>query len=256
MNGRPGMANEERAPDLSARLAARERPGGSPLMYQTWGKLLFMHWPVPVAVLRPLIPPALSLDLHEGRAWAALTPFTLWGLRPRFVPELPGISRFHELNVRTYVHHRGVPGVWFFSLDAARLLPVLGARRLFHLPYHQAQMTLEERGATIDYRSRRLGHPPRPAEFRALWAPGAALPRAAPGSLEFFLVERYCLYAEHRGRIFRARIHHVPWPLREATVSEWTSTMFEAAGFATPGGAPLLHNGGPVRVEVWPLERL
>jgi len=250
------MATEEPSPDLTTRLALRERQPGSPLMYQSWGKLLFMHWPVPMAALRPLIPGALSLDTYDGRAWVALAPFTIWGLRPRFVPELPGISRFHELNVRTYVHHRGVPGVWFFSLDAARLLPVLGARLFFHLPYHQAEMTLEERGATIDYRSRRLDPSPRPAEFHTVWTPGAALPKAEPGSLEFFLVERYCLYAEHRGRIFRARIHHAPWPLREAAVSEFASTMFEAAGFAAPGGEPLLHDAGPVHVEVWPLERV
>jgi hypothetical protein len=249
------MVEDERPPDPDARLMLRERPRGSPLMFQSWGKLLFMHWPVPIAALRPLIPRALAIDTFEGRAWAALTPFTLWGLRPRFVPELPGVSRFHELNVRTYVHHRGVPGVWFFSLDAARRLPVLGARMLFHLPYHRAEMSLEERGGTIDYRSRRLARA-RPAEFRAVWAPGRALPAAVPGSLEFFLVERYCLFAEHRGRIFRARIHHAPWPLREATVREFASTMFEAAGFATPPGPPLLHNAGPVHVEVWPLERV
>jgi uncharacterized protein YqjF (DUF2071 family) len=242
---------------LEARLALRERPRGSPLMFQSWGKLLFMHWPVPVAAIRPLIPSGLTIDTHEGNAWVALTPFTLWGLRPRFVPELPFLSRFHELNVRTYVHHRGVPGVWFFSLDAARRLPVIGARMLFHLPYHRADMGLAERDGTVFYRSRRLAATPRgAAEFRATWAPGERRPAAEPGSLEFFLMERYCLYAGHRGRMFRARIHHVPWPLRTATVSEFASTMFEAAGFATPPGAPLLHNGGPVQVEVWPLERV
>lgn len=249
------MMTEEGPAELAARLALRERPRGSPLMSQSWGKLLFLHWPVPVAVLRPLIPPGLILDTHQGSAWAALTPFTLWGLRPRFLPELPFVSRFHELNVRTYVHHRGVPGVWFFSLDAARLLPVLGARMLFHLPYHRADMSLAEADGTVVYRSRRLDAA-RPAEFRATWRAGERLPAAEPGSLEFFLVERYCLYAEHRGRIFRARIHHAPWPLRAATVSELASTMFEAAGFEAPRGAPLLHNAGPVDVEVWPLERV
>jgi uncharacterized protein YqjF (DUF2071 family) len=245
---------DDRLPDLDSRLALRHRPPGSPVLFQSWGQLLFMHWPVPVASLRPLIPAALSLDTHEGRAWVALTPFTLWGLRPRFLPALPGIGRFHELNVRTYVHHRGVPGVWFFSLDASRLLPVLGARAFYHLPYRHAAMTLEERGDVIQYASRRLEGPAPRAAFHAVWTAGPRRPPAEPGSLEFFLIERYCLYAEHRGRLSRARIAHVPWPLREAAVSAFSSTMMEAAGFAQPAGDPLLHNGGPVDVEVWPLE--
>lgn len=241
-------------PDLAARLAVRERPPGSPVMSQSWGKLLFLHWPIDPAVLRPLIPDGLAMDTWEGRAWVALTPFTMWGVRPRFLPALPWISRFHELNVRTYVHREGIPGVWFFSLDAGRLLPVLGARALFHLPYHHASMSLVEHDGTIDYRSRRRSVR-RPAELQAVWTPGDGLPQAQPGSLEFFLVERYCLYSAQAGRLFRCRIAHVPWPLRRASLRSLRSTMMEAAGFANPEGAPLLHAGGPVDVEVWPLER-
>jgi uncharacterized protein YqjF (DUF2071 family) len=247
----------DRSPALEERLALRSRPAGSPLMYQSWGTVLFLHWPVPQETLRPLLPPGLALDTHEGRAWVALAPFTLWGLRPRFGPALPGVSRFHELNVRTYVHANGVPGVWFFSLDAARLLPVLGARALFFLPYSKARMSLLRDGETITYESvrsgpSRSGRPGAPrAAFRAVWTFGAARPRAVPGSLDFFLVERYCLYAERRGRLYRSRIHHEPWPLRDARL-----VSLEAAGFAQPAGAPLLHGGGPVDVEVWPLREV
>jgi uncharacterized protein YqjF (DUF2071 family) len=241
----------DRGPALEERLALRSRPGGSPLMYQSWGKLLFLHWPVAPEALRPVIPPGLAIDTYEGRAWVALAPFTLWGLRPRFVPPLPGVSRFHELNVRTYVHANGVPGVWFFSLDAARRLPVLGARAFFFLPYFKARMSLRQEGDTITYESVRTDAPA--AAFRAAWTFGTARPRAVPGSLDFFLVERYCLYAERRGRLYRSRIFHQPWPLRDARLHSLESTMMEAAGFAQPAGAPLLHGGGPVDVEVWPL---
>ena len=245
---------EDPPPDIDARLAVRERPVDSPVMFQSWGKLLFLHWPIDPAVLRPLIPDGLAIDTREGRAWVALTPFTMWGVRPPFLPALAWISRFHELNVRTYVHRDGIPGVWFFSLDAERLLPVLGARALFHLPYHHASMSLVERDGTIDYRSRRRSGR-RPAELRIVWRPGDRLPQAEPGSLEFFLVERYCLYSARAGRIFRCRIAHVPWPLRGARLQSLHSTMMEAAGFRTPDGPPTLHAGGPVDVTIGPLER-
>ena len=242
-------------PDTAARLAIRERPPGSPLMFQSWGKLLFLHWPIDPAVLRPLIPRALGIDTWEGRAWVALTPLTMWGVRPRGMPALPWISRFHELNVRTYVHRDGVPGVWFFSLDAARLAAVLGARATFHLPYHHARMALRERGDTIDFDSRRRSGRA-PAEFHATWTRGKELPRAEPGSLDFFLVERYCLYAAQDDRLLRSRIAHVPWPLNAASLSSMRSTMMEAAGFANPGGPPLLHAADSLDVEVWPLEKV
>jgi uncharacterized protein YqjF (DUF2071 family) len=229
-------------------------------MYQSWGTLLFLHWPVPPEMLRPLIPPGLLIDTYEGRAWVALAPFTLWGLRPRFVPPLPGVSRFHELNVRTYVHANGVPGVWFFSLDAARTAPVVGARAFFFLPYYKARMSLRRDGETITYESIRPGPARAPgaprATLRAVWTFGAARPQAVPGSLDFFLVERYCLYAERRGRLYRSRIFHEPWPLRDARLVSLESTMMEAAGFDLPPGAPLLHGAGPVDVEVWPLRRV
>ena len=65
-------------------------------------------------------------------------------MRPVGLPSVPGLSSFHETNVRTYVHRAGCdPGVWFFSLDAANRLAVLAARTTFHLPYYHARMFLE-----------------------------------------------------------------------------------------------------------------
>ncbi|HEY0384863.1 MAG TPA: DUF2071 domain-containing protein, partial [Pyrinomonadaceae bacterium] len=124
----------------SDRLALRERPAGWPLGQMNWGKLLFMHWPIEARLLRPLIPQRLVIDTFDGSAWIGVVPFTMWGVRPTFVPPVPGLSQFHELNVRTYVHLDGVPGVWFHSLDAASRLAVWGARTFFHLPYFNARM--------------------------------------------------------------------------------------------------------------------
>jgi uncharacterized protein YqjF (DUF2071 family) len=238
------------------RLSIRTRPAGWPMMHQCWGKLLFVHWPVPEEVLRPLIPGRLQIDTFEASAWVGIVPFTMWGIRPPFFPALPLLSRCHELNVRTYVHLDGVPGVWFFSLDANSPLVVWGARTAFCLPYFHAQIRLEQNGTGVHFRSLRK-HAGTPAEFEAAWSPGETLPEAKPGSLEFFLIERYCLYAERRGHLYRALVHHPPWQLCRATLLSLASIMVEAQGIPAPSGAPLVHaQAEPQRVEVWPLQRV
>jgi uncharacterized protein YqjF (DUF2071 family) len=238
------------------RLSIRERPAGWPLMRQWWGKLLFMHWAIDAERLRPLIPKRLTIDTFEGVAWIGVVPFTMWGIRPSFTPPVPGTSAFHELNVRTYVHYEGVPGVWFFSLDANSALAVWGARTFVHLPYFNARISLEQQADTISYSSTRTHRNASPAEFEATWKIGERIQTTEPGSLEFFLTERYCLYAA-RGdeKLYRLRIFHPPWPLREASLSSFHSTMIEAQGLPTPAGEPLLHYAEELKVDIWPLKR-
>src|SRR5688572_757702 len=158
----------ERLPSTANRLSIRERPANSPIMYQSWGKLLFMHWQTPPEALRRLIPGRLSIDTFDGKAWVGLTPFTIWDARPIFMLPLPWLSDFHELNVRTYVHLDGVPGVWFFSLDANSMAAVIGARTFFHLPYYNAHISVNPRDNTIAYNSTREGAET-PANFEATW---------------------------------------------------------------------------------------
>ncbi|MGA9995256.1 MAG: DUF2071 domain-containing protein, partial [Pyrinomonadaceae bacterium] len=158
------------------RLSIRERPDGVPIMHQNWGKLLFMHWPISEDLLRPLIPEGLTIDLYDGSAWIGIIPFTMWGVRPTFTPPMPILSELHELNVRTYVHYRGVPGVWFFSLDANSTLAVWGARTFYHLPYFNAEISLEQQEETIIYSLQRKDERGRPASFDGTWTIGEALP--------------------------------------------------------------------------------
>ena len=224
-------------------------------MYQTWDKLLFLHWQISVEALRNHIPKRLTIDTFDGKAWIGVTPFTIRHARPRFMLSLPRISYFHEINVRTYVHLEGIPGVWFFSLDANRLLPVIGARTFFHLPYFTANISLEQQRNSILYSSRRKGSS-RKAQFNARWTIGEARPSAQPGSLDFFLIERYCLYTSHQGRLYSARIHHEPWRVQQASLSNCDSSMLEANRLPTPAGEPLLHAGGPVKVGIWPLHKV
>lgn len=229
-------------------------------MRQWWGKLLFIHWPISFELLRPLVPPRLTIDTFEGHAWIGVVPFTMWGVRPTLAPPVPGLSAFHELNVRTYVYLDGVPGVWFFSLDAQSPLAVWGARKFFHLPYFNARMSLAQQGPTIAYASRRTHVNAPPAEFHATWTIGDALEQSKPGSLTFFLTERYCLYAARHNELYRCRIFHQTWPLRRADISSFSSTMIEALNLPTPAAeeeeGPMLHYAEALRVDIWPLVRV
>ncbi len=238
------------------RLEARHHPTGQPLMHQTWGKLLFMHWRIEEKLLRPLIPDRLEIDIFDGSAWIAIAPFTMWDIRafPPFIPPLPGLNAMHELNVRTYVHCDRVPGVWFFSLDCNSAAAVLGARTFFHLPYYNAEIDLEQDGDTIKYELERTDEPA--ADFAASWKIGEELPVSNPGSLEFFLTERYCLYSERAGEIYRAHIHHEPWPLRKAALNSITSTMIESHRLPTPSGDPLLHYAEEISVNIWSVAKI
>jgi uncharacterized protein YqjF (DUF2071 family) len=234
----------------------RERPAGRPIMHQNWGKLLFMHWRVDQRLLRPLIPAQLEIDTFDGSAWIGVVPFTMWGIRAAFLPPIPGTSAFHELNVRTYVHHGGVPSVWFLSLDAANRLAVWGARKFYHLPYFNAEMSLNQTGKTIRYSSLRRDRRAPPAELQASWSIGASLPETSAGTLEFFLTERYCLDAEHNGRLYRSRIHHQPWPLQNAELNSLSSTLIESHGLPTPADDPILHYAEKISVDIWPLRSI
>ena len=240
------------------RLAVRERPDGQPLMHQDWGKLLFMHWRIDEKLLRPLIPERLTIDTFDGTAWIGVIPFTMWDIRalPPYLPPVPGLSRMHELNVRTYVHLDNVPGVWFFSLDANSSVAVLTARTFFHLPYFNAEMELEQEGETIIYSSSRTDSDDPEAKFAATWKFGETLPYSHPDSLEFFLTERYCLYSAHKQNLYRARIFHEPWPLKKATLSSFDSSMIESHGLPTPKDEPLLHYAEEISVDIWPIKEV
>jgi len=249
------------------RLAACERPVGRPLMHQSWGKLLFMHWRIDAECLRVLLPKQLEIDTFDGSAWIAIAPFTMWGIRtlPGLLPPIPGVSTMHELNVRTYVHFDRVPGVCFFSLDCNSAAAVLGARTFYFLPYYNADIKLKQEGLTIDYSLVRTDERPQAsgagrlchvaAEFRAVWTIGERIPVSQPGSLEFFLTERYCLYSQRGGAVYRARIHHAPWPLQKASLSLLNSTMIESLGLATPRDSPLLHYAEELKVDIWPIRK-
>jgi uncharacterized protein YqjF (DUF2071 family) len=226
------------------------------VMTQRWNDLLFLHYAVAPALLRPLVPDVLTLDTCQQRAWVSITPFWINHLRPPGIPSLPWISHFSEVNVRTYVTYGGKPGVYFFSLDASNLSAVWGARMFYRLPYWHASMKVVGRGdRTIGYRSKR-SHGPKPAEIRASYGPSAGPFHARPGSLEYFLSERYRLYAYARKRLYGGEIHHLPWELQEATVDLEHNTMAESLGLRLSAAADLVYFSRELKVLLWAPDRL
>jgi uncharacterized protein YqjF (DUF2071 family) len=232
-------------------------PAGPWIMAQTWHDLLFAHWPLPEAVLRPNIPARLAIDTFRGQAWLGVVPFRMSGVRLRGTPPVPWLSAFPELNVRTYVRAKGKPGVWFFSLDADNRIAVAIARAWFHLPYFRARMSCEERNGWIEYKCGR-SHRGAPCgvldgRYRPVGEPFAAV----TGSLEHFLAERYCLYtADELGRVICAEIHHAPWPLQTAEAELHGNTMPEADGICLAPAKPLLHFSKRQDVVVWQPRKL
>jgi uncharacterized protein YqjF (DUF2071 family) len=189
-------------------------------MAMNWLHLLFIHYPVRPAVLRPFIPPGLELDTFDGDAWIGIVPFRMAGVRPRLIPSLPKLSAFPELNVRTYVKAGGRAGVWFLSLDAASRLTVLGAHLTFHLPYYNAP----------------------PAAFEASYRPTAAVYASRPGDLDYFLTERYALFSrDPGGNLHRGDVFHDRWPLQPAEAEIRVNTMLQPFNIEVPAVPPLLH---------------
>src|SRR5262245_52171354 len=221
---------------------------------QSWLDLLFVHWPVPKAALRHLVPSELEIQEFDGTSWIGLVPFRMEGVMRRPLPDLPWISAFPELNVRIYVEHAGKAGVWFLSLDATNPLAVWAARRYFHLPYHRAWMEIQSSGDDFRYKSRRAGAEP---SLELTYRPSSTIYASKPGTLEHWLTERYCLYAQAPdGSIWSNDVHHVPWPLQAADAEIAHNSYFASHGLTIEGPPPVLHFSRRIDAIVWNASRI
>ncbi len=244
------------------RLTPTHRPASPVVGWQTWRDLLFAHWTVPVEAVRPLLPPALEPDLHEGQLYLGLVPFRMCGVRPRWLVSWLALD-FLEANLRTYVLHKGEPGVFFFSLEAASWLAVQAARLGWSLPYFHALMQLQQTpqkpdaasfecapGTRFQYGSaRRSG-----VGFAATCRVGEPLGPSQPGSLEYFLLERYLLFTARRGRVLRGQVHHSPYPVLAAELESFEESLFAAAGLPAVSRPPdCVHFSPGVEVEIFRL---
>lgn len=237
------------------RITPTRRPALRPVGTQRWRELLFLHWCVSRDALRALVPASLELDTYDGRAWVGLVPFVMRDIRSAWMPRSFGLD-FLETNLRTYVHHRGRPGVYFFSLEASSWLAVEVARAVWKLPYEHARMSTSRDGDTIDYASTRKRDPS--ARCRVRYTVGEALGPSEPGSLEHFFLERYLLFSERAGRLFEGQVHHAPYPAHRVEVHALDEGLFAAAGLPPTTRPPeLLHYSPGVDVDVfgpWPAD--
>ena len=238
----------------------RPLPSGRWLVTQRWNDLLFAHWPIPASQIAALLPEGLEVDTYQGSAWLGVVPFWLDRIKMRGIPPIPGVRRFPDLNVRTYVRdqYTGTPGVYCFSIDASNLLAVAVARMYYQLPYFWAAMHMEQRSErefafyssrrfagqriVFNVRYRGLGPSERTAESRA-------------GSFEYFMTERSCLFSANRlGQAVRANLHYIPWPLEEAEAEIERNDLSAAIGITLPEMQPVLHYSRRLAVYVWPKE--
>ena len=242
---------------MQGRSSEWEKPELPTIMHQRWEELLFLHWPVEPQIVAKVLPSGLGVDTHKGKAWIGVVPFSMRDVRPRFLPAVPGLSSFPELNLRTYVvDKRGRPGVWFYSLDTPKRLPNWIARTFFHLNYRFARIQVEDNGNLRSYRSELwMGTDwdmPQKYEWERLGEPFTA----KPNSLDFFLTERYRLFAynEAKAQLMSGQVHHQAYPLQQVNLKLYSKRLFTLNGIPKPDISPvsILASAG-VDVQIYPM---
>lgn len=222
------------------------------IMRMRWVELLFAHWPVDAGALGGLLPSDLEIDTYDGQAWLGIVPFRMEDVAARGLPAPPVVGAFPEVNLRTYVRHRGRGGVWFLSLDAASRVIVEAARTFFHLPYFYAQMSATRDGDTVDYRSRRTDRRGSPAEIALRYRPTGPVEPAVQGSLEAWLTDRMRVFAvDLDGRVVRTEVRHALWPLQPAEAEIRAESLVAAHGLSLPTIPPHLRYSERLDVRGW-----
>lgn len=233
------------------RITPTQRPDQKIVGYQTWRDLLFLHWPVSTAKVQKLLPPSLTVDTFDGTAYIGIVPFAMENVKPWWLPKAFAFN-FLETNLRTYVHHNGRPGVYFFSLEAASWLAVQAARWGWQLPYYYAGMRMDRKDDDIEYELLRHGR--HKAYFRAHYTIGDKLGPSQPGTLEHFLLERYLLFTQKGRKLLCGQVHHKPYPAFLAHPREVQEELVAAAGLPATQGPPTLAHFSPgVDVDIFPL---
>ncbi len=214
-----------------------------------WRHLLFENWPVDPDTVAAHLPTSVEVDEHDGSAWLSVVPFANRSVRPKGLPGALGVD-LPELNLRTYVTHDGVPGVYFFSLDAEGLAGVVGARLFHHLPYYYARISMASTDDGVSFSSRRFEPGERPARFEATYQPDGEVFDSRSDPLAEFLVERYRFYTEGTdGSLRYSEVSHEPWTLYPATATVETRSLLRANGFRRPDTEPVRYYSPGVDIE-------
>lgn len=225
------------------------------IMHQDWDDLYFIHWPVPVDELRPHVPEELDIDEFDGSAWIAVVPFRMRNIRFRGLPKLPFGTDLLELNVRTYVSYNGEPGVYFITLDSDHPLGVFLARTAFGLPYVHASMRMDKNDSITQFSSRRTHKGYTPAHFHAEFQTLSEPMQARPGSLLYWLTERYALWVVRGKRVYKGPIIHNNWMLQKAEAAVGTNHLLDFLPAEHFQRRPITYYSKSVQTRIFPYER-
>ena len=223
------------------------------LWSQHWLDVLFLHWRVPIDAVRSHVPAGLDIDTQGASAWVSIVPFRMARVRPRWLPPVPAMSNFLELNLRTYVRRGNTPGIYFLSIHAGKRLAVRLAQSFSPLPYVYARMAFGAVGDSFRFQSwspaSLFDAPFFSVEYRA--SPQTS--RAQLGSLDEWLLERYRLYVDDTtGRLRFTEVDHDPWSIAKADVTIAHNRVGSALGLDLSRTPDLVHFSQGVRTTAWP----
>ncbi|RHW40204.1 DUF2071 domain-containing protein [Lysinibacillus yapensis] len=218
-------------------------------MKQTWNDILFAHYPVKKEILEKLVPEQLPLDTYDGVCWVTIVPYFTSAMHLRGMPPVPGMANFPGFNIRTYVTLNGKPGIYFFSLAAGNWLAAYGAKIAFQLPYFYMNMNYKNVKDFIIFESEKKRGAQLLCHYKSISSPSLA----EKGSLEDWLVERYCLYTVSKGIVLRADILHHPWLLEKAEAEFHENTLLSSLNIEPASEQPLLHYAKKAEVRIWPI---
>jgi hypothetical protein len=135
----------------------------------------------------------------------------------------------HEfLNVRTYVRHRGEPGIFFLAEWLSNRLSVLLGPRTFGLPYRFGQLRYEH-AAGGDFLRGEVAAPEGRLRYRGDSCGNYFRP-CEPGSLAEFMLERYTAFTQRGKRRRLFRIWHEPWPQAPAVYETTDVSLIASTG--------------------------
>ena len=232
-------------------------PSKNWIMRQTWKNVFFAHWPILPERLRSSIPSSLDIDTYQQMAWLGVVIFEIEGIYFRGLSPISVVFRFPEVNLRTYVQHKGKPGVFFLSLDVGNWASLAISKRWYHLPYCKAKISYRKEGNTFHCQSVRNGNSNNPITFKGSFTTDLRSYFPEEGTIDHWLTERYCLYSlDRKGNIYCGDIHHKPWSLQKAQAVLSNNTLPAPFGIDISEDEPILHFSKGLDALFWNIKKI
>lgn len=184
---------------------------------QNWQDILFIHTPISQHTLRNFVPFPFKIDTYEGKGWISIVLFKAKKSRLRYMPSWWSYPTFYQMNIRTYVRFGNERGVYFFSINANRLLAAIGGSAV-SLPFNKASISINEQNDYFVFSGKGLPYN-RTGSVQISYRPQLTTFKPEPSSLAYFLTERYCIWMIRGNHLIKAPINHTSWQLQPAHTS-------------------------------------